>query len=737
MRFRLLGATAILCALGACQTGYVVSEPSVQSEAIERGDEVSIVDNQDAYFAAAETARPGDVIVLADGVWQDFDMLLHAEGTSQAPITVRAQTPGKVILSGQSSLRLAGQHLVVSGLVFRDGYTPRAELISFRRDSENLAFSSRVTETVIDNFSNPDRRQRDLWVAIYGQNNVFDHNHMSGKNNSGPTLAVRLNSEDSQDNNHVIDSNYFGPRPVFGSNGGETLRIGTSHFSLTRSGTQVTNNYFDRCSGEVEIISSKSGENVFRGNTFFQSRGTLTLRHGNGTLIENNLFDGDGAPYTGGVRVINAHHTVRNNRFTNLTGERFSGALVVMNGVPNSPINRYHQVDGVTIENNTFDTIRRIELGEGSDSERSAVPINSRFQNNIVLGESDDTPFRLYDDMSGIDFSGNIADAAPPSDIAGGFQVSSARDVVNSDAGAVGDFGVARDATGVDWYPKAPITSPFEGGQTVTVTPGESALSNAIKSAGPGDTLLLAPGTYAEPVLVNLHIPISIVAAESETAPVITFERPNFFLLSGEGGLRMSGITVSGANSPDSRGNAFISTSSSGGAGNHTVQLTDMNFVDFDVNRGFSVVSAAKGHFFDRIEIIRSSFSDVSGAVVKLDAETDDNGIYNSEYLIIEDSQFERIGGPVAAVYRGGRDESTFGPHVWVNGSSFDGIGLTGGPLMQLHGVQNLKLTGNRVANAEPADFVITTGKPKTDVSGNTLVRPGASAVLTTTDLRN
>ena len=221
----------------------------------------------DAYEAAAENLKPGDQIILANGVWQNFDLVLDAVGTKDAPIRLTAETPGKVILSGQSSLRLAGEYLDVSGLVFRNGYTPRGEVISFRRDSEHLARNSRVSQTVIEDYSNPDRRQVDLWVALYGQNNVFEHNHLSGKRNAGPTLAVRLDSEASQQNGHLIRYNYFGPRPVFGSNGGETLRIGTSPYSLTRSGTVVEQNYFDRCSGEVEIISNKSGGNIFRSNT--------------------------------------------------------------------------------------------------------------------------------------------------------------------------------------------------------------------------------------------------------------------------------------------------------------------------------------------------------------------------------------------------------------------------------------------------------------------------------------
>ena len=43
-----------------------------------------------------------------------------------------------------------------------------------------------------------------------------------------------------------------------------------------------------------------------------------------------------------------------NNYLEGLTGTRFGAGLVVMNGVPDSPINKYHQVDGALIENNTL-----------------------------------------------------------------------------------------------------------------------------------------------------------------------------------------------------------------------------------------------------------------------------------------------------------------------------------------------------------------------------------------------
>src|SRR4051812_46597375 len=67
---------------------------------------------------AARDARPGDEIVLTDGKWKDQKITFAAKGSAEKPITVRAETPGKVVLLGESSLTIDGEHLVVSGLFF-------------------------------------------------------------------------------------------------------------------------------------------------------------------------------------------------------------------------------------------------------------------------------------------------------------------------------------------------------------------------------------------------------------------------------------------------------------------------------------------------------------------------------------------------------------------------------------------------------------------------------------------
>ena len=54
------------------------------------------------------------------------------------------------------------------------------------------------------------------------------------------------------------------------------------------------NNYFDRCDGEVEIVSVKSGLATNYVAICFTNPGGLALRHGNNNLVEANVFLGNG-----------------------------------------------------------------------------------------------------------------------------------------------------------------------------------------------------------------------------------------------------------------------------------------------------------------------------------------------------------------------------------------------------------------------------------------------------------
>ena len=705
------------------------------------------VDSQQEYRDAIKDLRPGDTVVLANGEWRDFEILFYGEGTAEQPITLTAETKGQVLITGQSNLRLAGKHLVVSGLVFRDGHSPTNTVIAFRRTKGELAYHSRVTEVVIDHFNNPERFEPDSWVMMYGRNNRFDHNHLEGKSNQGVTMAVRLDSEESQENHHRIDHNYFGPRPVLGSNGGETLRIGTSHYSLSNSFTVVEENYFDRCNGEVEIISSKSGMNTFRGNLFNESRGTLTLRHGNGNVVENNVFLGNRVDHTGGIRVINKRQTIRNNYMYGLTGHRFGGALVIMNGVPNSPINRYHQVEDSVVENNSVIASDHIELAAGADSERSAPPISTRFSNNLIHNPDGVDSIAVHDDISGIDFSGNVlVGVAPPAETPGFTSTSVALEKaengllypVGMNVGAGRDLKVLDKAsTGVAWYPKPEPDNRFDTGKTIVVTTGTGALSTALEQAQAGDIIELAAGTHlAEQVLV-IDKPLSFRSEGGESAR-IEFERTALFEIADGGSLKLSDLEISGASSMDVAGNTVIRTSRYSMLNNYVLLVDEVVVSDLDTNHSFNFFSLAKHTFADRIAISGSEFRNITGHVLFMNKESEDLGIYNGEYVSIVDSTFVDIEGTVADIYRGGTDESTFGPHFELRGSTLESVGHgkrnKSAASIALHGVQATSIHDNVFVDSKPIRIAETVGEPVSTLSNNRF--DGTEAPVIDTTLR-
>lgn len=344
-----------------------------------------LVTQRDDLAEVFNDPRPGDVFVLADGAWEDAEVRLVGKGTDAEPITLRAQTPGKVVFTGESRLRFSGRHIVVDGLFFRD-VTGESEVIMFRSTSHDLAHHCRVTNCAIVSTKPLDDRIEQKWVSIYGTHNRVDHCYFAGKRTDGTTLVVWVAEGP---NDHRIDHNHFGHRPPLGRNGGETIRVGTSEVSLNASRTIVESNLFERCDGEAEIISSKSCENVYHANTFLQCAGALTLRHGDRCRVEGNFFLGEGARRTGGVRIIGRRHVVVNNYFSDLTGDEGRSAISFMNGIPHSPLHGYFQVEDAVVAFNTLiDCKVPITIGVGAGKKQSLAPVNCVMANNVFIGDA-------------------------------------------------------------------------------------------------------------------------------------------------------------------------------------------------------------------------------------------------------------------------------------------------------------------------------------------------------------
>lgn len=704
------------------------------------GDAPGVVKSSEELNAAIAAASPGDVITIANGTYTDMEMRFVGQGTEDAPITLTVEEKGKVFFEGQSNLELSGQFLHVEGLIFRNGHSPTSEVISFRTSKVEVCNNCRVTECVIDNYNPAERFDSDIWIALYGKHNRLDHNYLTGKRNQGVTVAVRMDTEASRENFHRIDHNYFGHRAVLGSNGGETLRIGTSHYCMFNSNTLVESNYFYRCDGEVEIISNKSGQNVFRGNTFFESKGTLTIRHGDEVTISNNFFFGNGVANTGGMRIINAKQKVVNNYASGLTGYRFRSALTIMNGVPNSPLNRYVQVTDSEASNNVFIDCDNVQFCVGSDEERSATPENVVMANNVFSNKTRDKIFSAFDDISGITFSNNLISPNIVPLQPTGFQnkeltfetlengIMIPENTAAGDSIRAGlDLMATPENTGLTWYPRQEDEMFFNTGKTIDVKPGQNTLWDAVRDSEPGDIIRLSEsGEYQQTKSIDLTHPVSVVAADGlSEKPVVTFRRSSLFNIENGGGLSLRGLKIDGKEGEDKPLNAVIRTSRYSMINNYKLLVEDCDFVDLDVNHSFNVLRVAKNTMADSILLRNCRFENISGSVLALDRETDDIGIYNAENVVIENCLFDEIGHTAIHVHRGGRDESTLGPRVTIHNSTFDEIGgdkrnKTGTSIL-LWGTQYVDIDKCVFDDSAPLKLHLVVGEPVVELRNSVL----------------
>lgn len=338
-----------------------------------------------AFTAAVDAAKAGDIIIFDAGEWKDAALVLKGEGSKDKPITLRAAAPGAVKFIGDSSLRLAGQHLVVEGLWFHNCFPLKWDVVMFREDSKNLASHCTLRNCAITQDAETKDSKERKWVSLYGLGNVVERCHFEGKTSKGTLLVAWLPETAGEAPKHEILNNYFGPRPRLGKNGGEIIRLGDSDTSMQEAQCVVRGNLFEKCDGEVECISNKSCGNEYVGNTFIECQGTLTLRHGNGCLVKQNWFDGKNRKFTGGIRIIGENHTVTGNHLQNLEGDEARTAICVMNGIKDSPANGYLQVkNAVVVGNSVFDCKHSILIGYADKDVQALMPPECRFEGNSV-----------------------------------------------------------------------------------------------------------------------------------------------------------------------------------------------------------------------------------------------------------------------------------------------------------------------------------------------------------------
>jgi poly(beta-D-mannuronate) lyase len=288
-------------------------------------------------------------------------------------------------------------------------------------------------------------------------------------------------------------------------------------------------------------------------------------------------------------------------------------------------------------------------------------------------------------------------------------------------------------ATGVAWYPKRGPEHRFNTGSSINVKAGDS-LAAAIAHAANGDTISLAVGAHlAERVLI-IDRPLTIRSADSEARASISFERSALFEIADGGSLQLLGVDITGKTSPDAAGNTVIRTSRYSMLHNYALIIDDVRVSDLNINHSFNFFTAAKHTFADSIQIRDSTFENITGHILFMNREPEDLGIYNGEYISIVRSNFSNIEGTVADIYRGGTDESTFGPHFELSGSSLRSVG--GGKRnkahasVSLHGVQVVNIHNNTFENSQSVRIVKTVGEPVVRFDDNRFVGTDSPEII-------
>ena len=268
------------------------------------------VANPASLQPALASAAPGDVIILAKGSWTNTEIKVDRGGTAEAPLQIRAESPGETLLTGASFLQINAPHVVVDGLYFTQGCIDpeKFSVIHFKSNHGT------VRNCAIVDFNPAAFEDEYYWVYFEGDNNLLEKCYFKGKNNLHPLLGNAI----AGSHTNTVRGNYFKNIPYADGNGREILRMwGPGKFDPNdKDGAYslVEANLFDGADGEgTEIISLKSNYNRVLSNTILSSRGCLNIRQGAHNVVQGNILMGKGVAGAQGLRMSGLNNTVTDN----------------------------------------------------------------------------------------------------------------------------------------------------------------------------------------------------------------------------------------------------------------------------------------------------------------------------------------------------------------------------------------------------------------------------------------
>jgi poly(beta-D-mannuronate) lyase len=286
---------------------------------------------------AIDNAKPGDNIFLKNAVYTTTaDIIINKTGTKSQPITIAAETAGKVEITGSGGFSLVSpaMYIIIRGFKF----THTAGRARLNTGTGFCEWTQNVFET-------PGTGD---YLTVAGTDHQIDFNTFQNKDSLGKFIAIKGTGHQIAER-LWIHHNYFKThKNQGGRNGGEALQFGLSGFSLSSSNSVVEYNLFEDCAGENELISVKASKVILRYNTIRNCPAQFTLRHGNFNQVYGNYFFN-----TPGLRIFGDDHVIHSNYFENCSiGINIgNGGAEVAEG---APLTSHDRPDRVLIAFNTL-----------------------------------------------------------------------------------------------------------------------------------------------------------------------------------------------------------------------------------------------------------------------------------------------------------------------------------------------------------------------------------------------
>jgi poly(beta-D-mannuronate) lyase len=409
------------------------------------------VASTDELKSAIGKAKPGDVILVKDGVYSTTSQIdINCAGTKEHPIVISAQNFGAAEITGNGGFNLVSPaaYVIIRNFTF-------THAASKAKSSSGSAFC-RWTNNI---FETPGEGEN---LTIAGNDTEVDHNTFRNKNAMGRFLAIRGAGNQIAERLWIHHNYFKSHKDQGGKNGAEAFQFGLSGFSLSSSNSIVEYNLFEDCAGENELISIKASAVSLRYNTIRDCPAQTTLRHGNKCQVYGNYFLN-----TPGLRFFGDDHIIHSNYFENC-----NPAIQVGNGgaevADGAPLTSHDRPDRVvvafnTLVNNktnivqsgrtnglgsTFITItNNLIQGGGAAATISGPNTNSTWEGNIIFNTNGagDMPAGSYQTL----------DPKLLKDATGTFHLQKESPAVNS---AKGNYSITTDMDGQK------RTAPFDTG---------------------------------------------------------------------------------------------------------------------------------------------------------------------------------------------------------------------------------------------------------------------------------